>query len=158
MKEIAAKGHRYGPHHLSPEECLEVAEAIVSQSLRLQRNLDLRLLINTFQDRLQWANGESETHWLHMLESRMKERVLPPGGETQTRAGRKAAEQALAREIKDWPREQRLEAWRTATGKSEPALYKRMQEVEALDSQAEVISDNGLARTPPCRGRARRPG
>ena len=40
-------------------------------------HLDIRLLVNTFNDRLQWAHGLSETHWLDLLDSRMRQRTLP---------------------------------------------------------------------------------
>src|SRR5262249_382437 len=78
MRKIAAGGHRHGDYRLSPEEALEVADAVIERSSRLQRNLDLRLFVNTCQDRLQWSAGFSECHWLQLLDSRMKERVVAP--------------------------------------------------------------------------------
>jgi hypothetical protein len=120
MRKIARRGHRHGSQRLGPEECLEVAEAIISRSERLQRNLDLRLLVNSFADRLQWENGAAQTHWLDLLESRMKERVLAP----KTRAGRKEQELAVLRRIAKLPRAERLAAWTRETGKSQAAMYR----------------------------------
>jgi hypothetical protein len=87
-------------------------------------------LVNSLQDRLQWANGACETHWRHLLDSRLKERVITPsGGEYQSRAARKEHEQAIARRIARMARAERLEVWKQETGKSEPALYRRLKEV-----------------------------
>jgi hypothetical protein len=122
MRRIAAEGHRHGPYRLTPQECAEVAEEVIARSTRLQRNLDLRLLVNTFQDRLQWANGASEMHWREMLDGRMKERVLPPSSGYQSRSERKANDLAIVRQLKGLPRPERAEAWRKATGKSEKNL------------------------------------
>src|SRR5262249_59510149 len=74
MRHIAAKGHRHGLHQLPPRDCQEVAEEIILRSHRLGRRLDLRLFVTSCQDRLQWANGASETHWKDLLDSRIKAR------------------------------------------------------------------------------------
>jgi hypothetical protein len=129
MRQIASQGHRHGPYRLSPEECTEVAEEIINHSQRLGRPLDLRLLVNACQDRLQWANGASESHWRQLLDSRLKERVV--SSDYQSRSARKSAEVAIARQIAHLPRPQRVAAWKKETGKSEPALYRRLKEVEA---------------------------
>jgi hypothetical protein len=100
MRQIASEGHRHGAFYLSPSDCREVVDAIIERSSRIQRNLDLRLLINTFKDRLQWENGAAETHWLDLLESRIRERILPPKGR---RAMRAEEELAVARRIADLP-------------------------------------------------------
>jgi hypothetical protein len=131
MRQIARDGHRHGPYRLEAEECLEVAEAIVSRSQRLQRNLDLRLLMNTFKDRLQWQNGSAETHWVDLLESRMKERVLPPSQQALSRSSRKSEELALVRRIAELPAQKRLQLWTKETGKSQAALYRRLEETRA---------------------------
>jgi hypothetical protein len=132
MRHIARNGHRHGPHTLSPDKCLEVAEAIIVRSARLTRNLDLRLLVNTFNDRLQFENGAAVTHWEDLLDSRMKERVVaPPVG---VRAEQKAREHELLRRIAGLPPQDRLAAWMSETGKSQAALYRRLAELGGDDS------------------------
>ena len=69
MRRTAAAGYEHNGHCLTPEECLEVAQAIIDVSTRSGRLLDMRLLVNSYCDRLQWANGEAETHWLEPAES-----------------------------------------------------------------------------------------
>lgn len=131
MTQIAKRGHRHGPFSLSSEECLEVAQAIIARSKRLQRNLDLRLLVNTCKDRLQWANGASQTHWLDLLDSRMKERAVPLG----SRAGQKAQEVEIASRIAGMPFQERLDTWIRETGKSQAALYRRLEDAKRSSSQ-----------------------
>src|SRR5262249_15623298 len=128
MRKIASDGHRHGAQWLMPEHCLEVAQAIIERSQSSRRNLDIRLLINAFQDRLQGAAGVSETHWLDLLESRMKGEVVATAGGCGVRAERKNRELELVRRIANLPRQERLEIWRKETGKSEPALYRRLEE------------------------------
>jgi hypothetical protein len=136
MRKIAADGHRHGPYWLPPEACREVADEVIARSQRVQRNLDLRLLDNTFKDRLQWENGAAETPWRDMLESRLRERVLPPEERSVSRAMQKALELDLVRRIVALPPQQRLAAWQAETGKSPAALYRRLAELQAeADSQ-----------------------
>lgn len=75
MRRIAGQGHRHGTHTLPPADCLEVAKEIIGRSQRLQRNLDIRLFVNACKDRLQWANGDSETDWRTLLDSHEGDRA-----------------------------------------------------------------------------------
>jgi hypothetical protein len=130
MRKVAAQGYPHGKNRLTPEDCLEVAEAIIERTARLEKRLDMRLLVNTFLDRLQWANGASETHWHDLLESRMKERALP-GQLRESRSERKHREQTLARRLAALPRQERLSVWKAETGKSQAALYRRLDELKS---------------------------
>ncbi len=125
MKAIASKGHRHGPHLLSPAECLEVAEHIIGRSQQMERNLDLRLFVLGCKFRLHWANEDSHTHWTDLLESHLKERVILP---IQPAVG-KERERAVARNIADLPLEQRVAVWKRETGKSQATLYRVLEEV-----------------------------
>jgi hypothetical protein len=139
MRKIASQGHRHGPYSLTPEECLEVAEEVIVRSQQLQRQPDLRLLINAFADRLQWANGASETHWKDLLDSALKERVIATA-DTISRAARKENELAIARRIAHLPRKERLEVWQKETGKSEPALYRCLKLIQPEKEPPQIIS------------------
>ena len=130
MLKIAGQGHRHGPYFLPPEECHEVAQEIIGRSQSLKRNLDLRLFVNGCKDRLQWANGASVTHWRQMLEARMTESVLPAAENCETQAQRSQRELAIARRIASLPPQERLETWTKETGKSRPALYRRLEELK----------------------------
>jgi hypothetical protein len=134
MRHIAKDGHRHGPYELSPEACREVADEIVERSARLSRNLDLRLLVNTFKDRIQYENGASVTHWLDLLDSRMKERVVAPAGGYGVRAEQKSKEFAVLRQTAGLSPQERLAVWVRETGNSQAALYRRLAELGAGDS------------------------
>lgn len=145
MRVIARKGHAHDAHILSPEACLEVAEAIIEQTARLRRNLDLRMLVNTFRDRIQFENGAAVTHWVDLLESRMKERVVPTAG-PGVRAQRNALEVAVAARIAQLPTAERLAAWKAETGKSRAEMYRALAKVNSTvtaPSQVSVSQANG---------------
>ncbi len=134
MRVIARKGHTHRADSLSPEECFEVVQEIIERATKLKRNLDLRLLVNTFQDRLQFQNGDAETHWIDLLDSRMKERTVDCV-KTGIRATQKSRELNILRQIGGLPPQERLDIWKKETGKSQPALYRRLKELDNIDSQ-----------------------
>jgi hypothetical protein len=126
MKQICIDGFDYGLERMTPAECWEVASAIIERLDQLQRNLDLRLLINGFRDFLQYKAGESNgVHWTDMLAGRIKERVLPP---VVTRAGEKDEQARIAREIhaKKISGEEKLKEWKEKTGLDRSAYYRAL--------------------------------
>jgi hypothetical protein len=126
MRHIASKGYRSGDRVLSPESCGEVAEFIIEQSLTADRRLDLRLLVNSFGDRMQWEQEKAEAHWQELVTSRLNERVIATH---RSRAAQVADEREIARRIKDMPRAERKAKWKELTNKCEAALYRRMAEI-----------------------------
>ena len=58
---------------MTPCECLEVAQFLISQIHSLSRNLDMRLLVNCFRDYLQYRDGETQTHWQDLITSELKQ-------------------------------------------------------------------------------------
>jgi hypothetical protein len=122
MRHIASKGYK----GLAPANCAEVAEFIIEESVTANRRLDLRLLVNSLGDRLQWERDHTEAHWRELVSSRLQERVMPT---KRTRAALVQDEREVARHIKHLPRAVRASKWQELTGKSEKALYRRMAEV-----------------------------
>ncbi len=116
MRDIASKG--YGK--LDSGKCLEVANEILQRSTKLERNLDLRLLVNSLQDRLQFEDGQAEAHWTDLLESRLQERVVKP----KLALSKVEKEQAIIQAIAHLPREERQRQWEEQTGKSQATLYR----------------------------------
>ena len=135
MRAIAVNGWRT----LSPAECLEVAEFLIAESLRLDGHLDLRLLVDkAFPDYLQYQNGDAETHWKDLIRTTLEEQLVdlrhtPPA--KLSRKDTKEQEQELVRKI--WAehktKDERVAAWQAATGKSERAFYRRADEVGLTD-------------------------
>lgn len=54
-----------------------MSEVLIGHCLRDNRNLDMRLLVNGFADKLQHEAGETECHWHDLLLSRLMERAVP---------------------------------------------------------------------------------
>lgn len=129
MRKVALDGYRHCGECLGPQACLEVAEFVIDHCLRANRNLDMRLLVNGFADRLQFEAGETECDWKDLLMCRLVERTVPA---RESRETRKQREQVIAREIKDMPREERLRVWQERAGKSEKALYRRLAEIDGI--------------------------
>ena len=127
MREISTRGYEHGEGRLSPQECAEVSEYVIERCLGIGRNLDLRVLINAFHDRLQDRAGHAETPWQEMVESRLRERVVVTGT-GESRAARIAREQRIAQEIAAMPipgaEKERL--WSEKTTKSARAYYRRL--------------------------------
>jgi hypothetical protein len=141
MRHLARQGYvDFRGDRLVPGECLEVAEHVIAQCQGLDRSLDLRLLVNAYEDYLQWSEGEAGLHWRDLVATRVRQRpagirfpVEAAGGGTGTAiAARQQADLDVAREIAratDDP-EERLRLWGERTGKSRATLYRRLKELD----------------------------
>jgi hypothetical protein len=125
MKSIASQGYRHGTAELTPGQCLEVFDFVASKINEAGRGYDLRTMVNGFADRLQWEVGHSEHHWMDMVESRMKERVIEPA----TRETRIGDEREIALEIESMKvgGSEKLRLWEARTGKGKSAYYRRLR-------------------------------
>jgi hypothetical protein len=141
MRNMARQGYEdaHG-HRLTPAECLEVAECIISQCRHLDRPLDLRLLINGCEDFLQWSEGEAGIHWRDLVATRVRQRpagiklpveVAATGQTREAIAARQQADLDSAREIAQATKDpdERLRMWVDKTGKSRATLYRRLKEL-----------------------------
>lgn len=130
MRSISLNGYRHGGMTMSPAEASEVCEFVIKHSLQLERNLDLRLLVNSYKDYLQWQEVSSGCVWQDMVMTRINERPTDVGP-YQTVAQRDESRQRelqIAAEIRQLPRGERARQWLEQTGKSEQTLYRRLQE------------------------------
>ena len=135
LRSIASRGYEQGPYSLSADKCLEVVQEIIDQSSQLKRRLDIRLLVNTYKDRLQSDNGLAVKTWRELLQSRMTGRVTSPVVKQGIRSERKAKECSVLQRIAALPTQERLAAWVSETGKSQAAMYRRLGEISGDDSQ-----------------------
>lgn len=122
MRIIATQGFDHQGQQLSPEACREVADEILSRTGRLNRNLDLRLLVSTLRDRVQYEAGHAEVHWSDHLESRMQGRAVTP-----KKPLTKVEVVEVARRLAHLPREERLRQWKEETGMSQASLYRTLK-------------------------------
>ena len=119
---------------MDPVDCLEVCEFIIEQARGLNRALNVRHLLNGFQDYLQFAECEARCDWHDLVATRLKERPLGLG-EVRTlteRVSEKERELALAAELdaSGMSRSEKAVRWQQETGKSEKTLYRRIAEAK----------------------------
>lgn len=138
MRKTAVGGYSKNNERLDPDECMEIVEFILNEKFRIKGRLDMRLLINSFQDRLQANDLDSGCNWQDLVASRVHnspsvQGEIAPVGVRQ----RKQAERLqVAREIVKLPSQERLEKWKHETGASQSTLYrilKKLGENDALD-------------------------
>ena len=133
MRHIAAKGFEHAGVCLEPAACIEVCEYLIEESASLARSLDMRLLVNSFKDRIQWEEEDAACHWKDLVAGRLRERLTAPqkdvGGGREERRHR---EQGIVQEIlaATQDRGERVRMWEEHTGKSQAAWYRRLDEVQ----------------------------
>jgi hypothetical protein len=132
MRQVAAKGYSHDGKRLERAACLEVCEHLIEQSLSLRRSLDMRLLVNSFHDRLQWEEKDARCHWKDLVAARLRERPTAQNGVPISRDGRKKNEQMIVVDILQAAPDdvvQQVRLWSERTGKSEKSWYRRRREV-----------------------------
>ena len=131
MRQIASKGWQ---SLLSPAECADVTEWVISESSRLAVHLDIRMLVDkAFPDYFQHRLGQAEAHWKDLITATLEARTieLRHTGATSSRHDTKAAEHRLIESIvADFPDpKSRVATWKSRTAKSERAFYRRLKEI-----------------------------
>jgi hypothetical protein len=135
MLDIASKGYAWGKLSLSSRECHEVTLFLIQESLRMECRLDLRVLIDkSFPKYLQWREGDSESHWRDLvrisLEEELRKTLEPSQAVSGVLERRLVSEREVARETRARyaDRERQLVEWRSRTGRSDRAYYRRLAE------------------------------
>ena len=125
-----------GDNFLTSEECLVVADYIIDESIRLNRQLDMRLLVNALADRLQVEDHDAGCSWRDLVASTLRGRpsVVDDVEPVGIRQQRKAHELEIARQIVHLPRQERLQEWAEKTGASQATLYRRLAELGRIDA------------------------
>jgi hypothetical protein len=135
MRHVAGKGYEFNGLRLEPADCQEVCDFVIEQSASLRRSLDMRLLINSFHDRLQWEESDAACHWKDHVLARLRERsvAVQHGVIVGTREARKQAEQRVVAEILAATQgcKEQVGLWKERTGKSQAAWYRRLTELES---------------------------
>jgi hypothetical protein len=136
MRKLAAKGFaRDGKTVLDPEQCGEVTEWLIQESLRAGCPLDLRLQVNCFMDYLQAEGDYSSYGWKALVTQRIQAAASHFAEEPtnlsqeERRTQRRNILAKIMRQTKD-PAEQ-LGLYRQQTGKSKADFHRRKNEVES---------------------------
>ena len=128
MRSISLEGYQRDGRTLAPQECMEVCNYMLKQARTVQRPLDMRVLANSYQDRLQWDDGHAGCRWEDLVAGRLNERptafkrevILGGRAEGEAR-DLEAARQVLATATDG---EERLDLWVSKTGKSQATMYR----------------------------------
>lgn len=124
---------------MTTAECSEVAEYLISESLKLQQPLNLRLLDIAYGFYVQFQIGESAQHWHDRVAAQLTKRfskspLHPVDDSGCTALDRLERDRAIVIKILDEtsdPQEQ-VRLWCDRTGKGQSTFYKRKKEVEDL--------------------------
>jgi hypothetical protein len=139
MRCLARRGYAADGREMSPEECQEVVEYLISQTAQLQGRLDLRLLEIAYSDYLLYQDGHSGCHWHDLVATQLRQR--PTYFRHEVAIGNAAIKQAtackrdLARRVRDAtsdPRE-RERLWSEWSGMSRATLYRHLRALRQLD-------------------------
>jgi hypothetical protein len=137
MRSLAAEGWPKGNIELGPDQCLEVVEFIIAEAARTNGRLNVRLMVNGYQDRIQYEDLDTGCDWRDLVASRIRERPtvtrdIEPIG---IRSQKKARQLAIAREVANLVPEERLRVWQQETGDlSQATLYRRLNELARQDA------------------------
>ena len=137
MRNLAANGWPEGNVELEADQCREVVEFLIAEAARTNRRLDVRLMVNCFEDRIQHEDLDSGCDWRDLVATRIRERPtvaseIQPFG---VRERKKAEQLAIAREITGMNPSERLRVWQERTrGLSQATLYRRLSELGNQDA------------------------
>lgn len=137
MRSVAVKGWPEHNNLLDPQQCKEAVEFTIEETSRTNRRLDMRLMVNAFEDRIQFEDFDAGCDWRDLIAARVRERPAVVGDiePVGVRAQKKARQLDIAREITDLPPEERLKTWQERTGgASRATMYRRLDELAASDA------------------------
>ena len=137
MRSLAANGWPEGNVELEADQCQEVVEFVVAEAARTNRRLDMRLMVNSFEDRIQHEDLDAGCDWRDLVSTRIRERPTVAGDiePLGVRAQKKAEQLAIAREVTDLEPDERLRVWQERTrGLSRATMYRRLGELAAQDA------------------------
>ncbi|MCX5742965.1 MAG: hypothetical protein NT062_10765 [Proteobacteria bacterium] len=141
MRHLASKGWRSGSQVIGPDDCLEVCEHVIAESIRLNVSLDIRVLVDkALPDFAQYRDGHAETHWRDLVTSTMECRLteLRHSAEARqpamTQLRQKMSDQALvAALVEQFPAlEDQKTEWARLTGKSVRTLFRHKAELQGM--------------------------
>jgi hypothetical protein len=140
MRSISLKGFKRDGKTLEPQEAMEVCEYIIEQSRTLHRSLDMRVLVNSFQDYLQWEDGHAGCNWKALVAARLHERptAFKEAVILGNRAERQARDLEAAKEVlaASNDRQEQLEMWKSKTGKSQASMYRCFDKLREMTAVA----------------------
>jgi hypothetical protein len=145
MRDLASRGHaRGGKRVLQAEACHEIVEHVIAESRAARCALDLRVLVNSYSDYLQWDADGTACDWRDLVSSRVTEAVGHLRGEvdTQDAEAKKAARRQVVREVMRRTADVReqFRLYREQTARSRADFFRRKSEVESGEFDEEATA------------------
>jgi hypothetical protein len=115
---------------LTVEQCQEVVEFVIVETRAYDERLDLRHMTKAFEDRRQWEDRRSVTHWHGLVRSSMKKMIadermtIPMSKQDDIAQQRQRVADALQRFPKD--RKKQIEF----SGLKKTTFYERLKEIK----------------------------
>jgi hypothetical protein len=130
IRHLASKGHA----DLSPDECFEVAEFLISETRAMDQRLDLRHLRKAWQDYRQSTNGDALTAWQDLVRSSLQKRIAEPVVAASKQEDIVGQRELVTTLKEKFPNDRRSQLAEWPHGKS--TFYKRLKEVTATERAA----------------------
>jgi hypothetical protein len=135
LRDIAAGGYaKDGKRLLDAAQSQEIAEYVIRECRTAGCPLDLRLLVNSYLDYLQWEADQSACGWQDLVASRVREAAhhfrqeVTAASPEEKKARRRAVLREIMRQTTDPAAQERL--YRERTGMSRADFFRRKREVE----------------------------
>lgn len=125
MRHLATNGFE----DLSADECVEVAEFIISETREFDLRLDLRHLTKAFQDFRQHKHGRSQTSWRDLVRTSLKKLAIEPVALFSKKDEIELQRQKVRHAINKHPNDRHAQI--AETGLKSSTFYNRLKEVQA---------------------------
>ena len=125
MRHMAMSGFE----DLSADECVEVAEFIISETRQFDLRLDLRHLTKAFQDFRQHKHGRSGTSWRDLVRTSLRKLAIEPITISSKKDEIELQRQKVRNAIKKHPNDRNAQM--VEAGLKSSTFYNRLKEVQA---------------------------
>ena len=125
MRNLAMSGFE----DLTVDECIEVAEFIISETRQFDLRLDLRHLTKAFQDFRQHKHGRSRTSWRDLVRTSLRKLAIEPITISSKKDEIELQRQKVRNAIKKHPNDRNAQM--VEAGLKSSTFYNRLKEVQA---------------------------
>lgn len=130
MRHLALDGFE----DLTADECIEVAEFIISETREFNLRLDLRHLTKAWQDFRQHKHGRSRTMWRDLVRTSLRKLAIEPITITSKKDEIELQRQKVRNAITKFPNDR--QAQMVEAGLKQSTFYNRLKEVESEAASA----------------------
>lgn len=125
MRHLATEGFE----DLSADECIEVAEFIISETREFNLRLDLRHLTKAFQDFRQHKHGRSQTSWRDLVRTSLRKLAIEPITLSSKKDEIELQREKVRHAISKYPNDRHAQI--AESGLKQSTFYNRLKEVQS---------------------------